>query len=68
VVGRRCCAAGLADQQVSPTGLAFVPMLIGTAIPSNNRDLRDKTFRFGRFFGAAHFHLNATSLFSMVAT
>jgi hypothetical protein len=32
VVGRRCCAAGLADQQVSPTGFAFVPMLTETAI------------------------------------
>ena len=32
MVGRRCCAAGLADQQVSPTGFAFVPMLTETAI------------------------------------
>jgi hypothetical protein len=32
LVGRRCCAAGLADPQVSPTNLTFVPMLIETAI------------------------------------
>ena len=32
MVGRRCCAAGLADQQVSPTGFAFVPTLTETAI------------------------------------
>ena len=32
MVGRHCCAAGLADRQVSPTGLVYVPMLIETAI------------------------------------
>jgi hypothetical protein len=33
-VGRRCCAAWLADRQVSPARLAFAPrlMLIETAI------------------------------------
>jgi len=37
LVGRRCCAAGLADQQVSPTGLAFVPMLMETTIEHRDR-------------------------------
>jgi len=32
VVGRRCGAAGLADQQVSPTGFVFAPMQMETAI------------------------------------
>jgi hypothetical protein len=31
-LGRRCCAAGSADLQVSPTGSAFVPELMETAI------------------------------------
>ena len=35
LVGRRCCAAGSANLQVSPTGAAFVPELMETAIGQN---------------------------------
>jgi hypothetical protein len=35
-------------------------------IPATDEALRNKTFRFGRLFGAALFHLNATSFAPIV--